>query len=156
MFNITTVCQHDNPIVIRKGYPSNRDFFRNLKVQKLYPTLVDIMVNYKEKYYIDYKYYSDAGRKFKLIYDPINNDIIKSSDKDIPYETLDDLIKSINLDDKVILSTHPHRWTDSVIKYIAKEKIFQLVKWSAKLLIKILFFKNIISKYYYLAKKYKN
>ena len=150
-FEITTVCQHGNPIVERVGYTSNRDFFRNNRVQKLYPTIADIMVNYKEKYNIDYAYYSDAGRKFKLIFDPINNDIVNSDDKNIPYEDLTVLLSM--LDDKAIISTHPHRWANSEISYVVKDKIFKVIKMTAKLLIKLPLFKKIMSRYYYLAKK---
>lgn len=34
-FEIVTLCQHGNPVVERKGYHSNRDFFRNEKVRCL-------------------------------------------------------------------------------------------------------------------------
>ena len=152
-FCVTTVCQHGNPIIERKGYTSNRDFFRNDKVQKLYPNISDIMVNYKEKHNIDYEYYSDAGRKFKLIYDPINNDRIKSDDKNISYETLDEIIKNLDSMSKIIISTHPHRWTNSVARYILKDRLFKIIKGCAKLLIHIPICKKIMSKYYYLAKK---
>ena len=152
-FQITTVCQHGNPIIERKGYTSNRDFFRNNKVQKLYSNISDIMVNYKEKYNIDYDYYSDAGRKFKLIYDPINNDRIKSDDKNISYETLDAIIENLMYTSRVIISTHPHRWSESAVKYILKDKLFKIIKGCAKLLMHIPICKKIMSKYYYLAKK---
>ena len=150
-FTVKTVCQHGNPIIERVGYSSNRDFFRNVDVQNLYPDIVDVMVNYKEKYKIDYIYYSDAGRKFNLIYDPINNDVINSDDKNIPFENLEILIDK--LDDKSIISIHPHRWTKSTFSYILKEKSFKIIKGIAKSLIKIPLFKKIMSRYYYLAKK---
>ena len=150
-FHIVTVCQHGNPIVERVGYTSNRDFFRNNKVQKRYPQIADIMVDYKDKYCVNYAYYSDAGRKFNLIFDPINNDVINSDDKNIPYKDLIELMAS--LERKSIISTHPHRWTDSEVAYIIKEKTFKLIKGAAKLLIKVPLFKKIMSRYYYLAKK---
>lgn len=150
-FPIITVCQHGNPVVERVGYTSNRDFFRSSRVQALYPHIADIMVDYKEKYNTDYTYFSDAGRKFKLIFDPINNDIINSDDKNIPYEDLDTLLKA--LPSKAIISTHPHRWTDSAVSYMVKEKAFKLIKGTAKLAMKVPGVKKIMSRYYYLAKK---
>lgn len=150
-FPIITVCQHGNPVVERVGYTSNRDFFRNSRVQALYPHVADIMVDYKEKYQTDYTYFSDAGRKFKLIFDPINNDIINSDDKNIPYEDLDALLKA--LPSKTIISTHPHRWTDCAVSYMVKEKAFMLIKCTAKLAMKVPVVKKIMSRYYYLAKK---
>lgn len=150
-FHIVTVCQHGNPVVERVGYTSNRDFFRSQRVQALYPSIADIMVDYKEKFDTDYSYFSDAGRKFKLIYDPINNDIVNSDEKNIPYEDLDALLEA--LPSKAIISTHPHRWTDSAASYIVKEKAFKIIKVVAKLAMKLPGIKKIMSRYYYLAKK---
>ena len=82
-FDVRTLCQHGNPVVERVGYHSNRDFFRSLKVQEKYPMLSDIMVDFKEKAKTEYLYFSDAGRAFNLIHDPINNDVVKSDDKNI-------------------------------------------------------------------------
>lgn len=150
-FPVVTVCQHGNPVVERVGYTSNRDFFRSGKVQSLYPQMADIMVDFKEKYHTDYAYFSDAGRKFKMIFDPITNDIINSDDKNIPYESLDDLLAV--LPPKAIISTHLHRWTESAAAYLVKEKMFKTIKAAAKLAMKVPLLKRIMSKYFYLAKK---
>ena len=150
-FPIITVCQHGNPVVERVGYTSNRDFFRSAQVQAIYPGIADIMVDYKKKYQTDYSYFSDAGRKFKLIFDPINNDIVNSDDKNVPYEDLNALLAA--LPQKAIISTHPHRWTDSAASYMVKEKAFKIIKGAAKLAMKIPGVKKIMSRYYYLAKK---
>lgn len=150
-FPIQTVCQHGNPIVERVGYTSNRDFFRSPRVQQRYPEIADIMVDYKDKHHTDYSYYSDAGRKFQLIWDPINNDRINSDDKNIPYEDLDVLLSA--LDSRAIVSTHPHRWTSSAAAYLVKEKAFKLIKATAKTLAKIPVLKKLMSRYYYLAKR---
>ena len=155
-FHISTLCQHGNPIVERNGYASNRDFFRNEKVQKLFPNLTDIMVDFKHKAHqtTDYLYFSDAGRQFKLIYDPINNDLVPSDDKNIPFKTLDELWDYVTEQNgNAIISIHPHRWTASKGKYIIKTAAFKAVRTIAKLLIKIPFMKKLMSKYYYLAKK---
>ena len=135
----------------RIGYTSNRDFFRSSQVQALYPNIADIMVDYMDKYHIDYSYFSDAGRKFKYIFDPINNDLVNSDDKNIPYEDLNDLMEA--LPSKAIISTHPHRWTDSAASYIVKDKAFKIIKGTAKLAMKVPGVKKIMSRYYYLAKK---
>ena len=150
-FHLKTVCQHGNPIVERVGYTSNRDFFRNSRVQAVYPNIADIMVDYKEKFHTDYTYYSDAGRKFNLIFDPINNDIVKSDDKNTSYEDLNALL--IALADKAIISTHPHRWTASEFSYIVSQKAFEITKVTAKQMMKVPVFKKIMSRYYYLAKR---
>lgn len=152
-FPIITVCQHGNPVVERVGYTSNRDFFRSDKVEKLYPDIVDLMVNYKLKYHTDYIYYSDAGRRFSTIFDPINNDRVNSDDKNIKYEDLKEVFEAIQKDDNVILSTHPHRWCKSAIEYTIKNGIFRIVKSTAKALLHIPGMKKLMGKYYYLAKK---
>ena len=111
------------------------------------------MVNFKEKIPTDYLYFSDAGRMFKLIYDPINNDIVNTDDKNIPYKNLDYLSEALEKIKGNIISIHPHRWTESVVVYITKTFIFKVLKFVAKILIKIPLFNKIMSKYYFLAKK---
>lgn len=152
-FEVVTVCQHGNPVVERVGYNSNRDFFRNGEVCNLYPGIFDIMVNY-HLHTPKYKYYSDAGRKFKYIFDPVNNDIKNSDDKNISYKNLDELFKVLmNSDMNFIISTHPHRWMASKIKYVFKDVTFRVIKFIAKILMRVPVFKKIMSRYYYLAKK---
>lgn len=152
-FRIVTVCQHGNPVVERVGYTSNRDFFRNAAVQERYPEIADIMVDFKEKFETDYTYYSDAGRKFKMIYDPINNDRVDSEDKNIEYENLDELFEVIKNGNNAIVSTHPHRWCKSAVEYTVKNGVFKVVKGTAKVLLHIPFMKKIMGRFYYLAKK---
>lgn len=152
-FNIKTVCQHGNPVIDRIGYTSNRDFFRSRKVQELYPEISDIMVDYKIKYSTNYTYFSDAGRKFNIIFDPINNDLIPSDDKNIKCDDLDDVFKAIKEAENVIISTHPHRWTSSSVEYVLKNFIFKLIKNTAKLMLHIPGMKKIMGRFYYLAKK---
>ncbi len=150
-FPLVTVCQHGNPIVERVGYTSNRDFFRSWRVRELYPSMADIMVNYKEQYCVEYTYFSDAGRQFKMIFDPLNNDVVSSDEKNVPYEDLRALLAA--LPKHAIISTHPHRWTGSAVVYLVKEKIFMMIKAVAKLAARVPFLKKIMSRYYYLAKK---
>lgn len=152
-FELKTLCQHGNPIVERVGYTSNRDFFRCERVRELYPALSDIMVNFKEQRNTDYVYYSDAGRKFKMIYDPLFNDVINSDDKNVIYKDLDAVLASFDVGGRYIISTHPHRWTDSALIYTVKTGIFKIIKFVAKILVKIPFMKKFMSRYYYLAKK---
>lgn len=151
-FMLETLCQHGNPIVERVGYTSNRDFFRSQKVQVLYPDLCDIMVNFKAMRRTDYTYYSDAGRQFKMIYDPLTNDIVNSDDRNVVYPDLDSVLNSFD-GQNVIISTHPHRWTKSAALYRVKTAFFKMIKEIAKILVKIPFMKKFMSKYYYLAKK---
>lgn len=152
-FILETLCQHGNPVVTRCGYTSNRDFFRSGIVRERYPHLSDIMVNFKLMKQTEYVYFSDSGRKFKMIFDPINNDIIDSEDKNIVYQNLNELFKGMDFEGNNIISIHPHRWEKSSVKYIIKLTAFRTVKFVAKILIKFPLFKKIMSRYYYLAKK---
>lgn len=152
-FELKTLCQHGNPIVERVGYTSNRDFFRSKRVQELYPELSDIMVNFKQSYNTDYTYFSDAGRQFKMIYDPINNDIVNSDKKNVIYKDLNAVLNYLSSDQRYIISTHPHRWTNSAVLYMMKSGIFKIIKCIAKLFMKIPFMKRFMSRYYYIAKK---
>lgn len=151
-FHITTVCQHGNPVVERVDYHSNRDFFRSKDVQSLYPGISDIMVNYKETVPTDYLYFSDAGRRFQLIYDPINNDIVNSEHRNIGYDDLEE-VKAHIFRGSCVVSVHPHRWTARAIQNQVRTAFFKIIKCVAKQLIKIPVFKKIMSKYYHLAKK---
>lgn len=152
-FLLHTVCQHGNPVVERVGYTSNRDFFRSEIVRALYPDIADIMVNFKTAVPTEYMYFSDAGRKFKQIYDPINNDIVNSEDRNIPYEDLDEIRGALSSDVGNIISTHPHRWMASALAYRTRAAAFKGIRGTAKLLMKIPPAKKLMSKYFYLAKK---
>ncbi len=152
-FSVETVCQHGNPLVERVGYTSNRDFFRSERVQNRYPNISDIMVNYPSKHETDYLYFSDAGRCFKNIYDPLNNDVVNSSEKDIPYTNTKELLGALKSGGRYIISIHPHRWTRSALSYVGKTVMFRVVKSVAKVVYKIPVFKKIMNRYYYLAKK---
>lgn len=152
-FRIVTVCQHGNPVVERVGYTSNRDFFRSSEVQSLFPQIKDIMVNFASGVPTEYQYFSDAGRKFKLIYDPINNDRVPSDDKNIAYDDLNDVLAALRDDRGNIISTHPHRWAKSAMAYQAKAFAFKAIKGTAKQLVRIPMLKKLMSRYYYLAKK---
>lgn len=152
-FPCATVCQHGNPVAERIGYHSNRDFFRNSRAQELYPELADIMVDFKAKTETEYRYFSDAGRKFHLIFDPINNDIEHSDDQNTPCEDLDGVLALIPAGESAIVSVHPHRWTSSAAAYRGKALLFRVIRTTARVLVKIPVLKKILARYYYLARK---
>lgn len=152
-FTIDTVCQHGNPVVERLGYTSNRDFFRSEKVRKMYSGITDVMVNLKSDVPTDFIYYSDAGRVFKMIYDPLNNDIENSDDKNIAYQNLNELMRVLDFNKGIIISTHPHRWCGSATGYLVRTFVFKVVRSIAKMVMRIPLAKRIMSRYYYLAKK---
>lgn len=153
-FPVVTVCQHGNPVVERIGYSSNRDFFRSEKVQAQYPYIADIMVNFPERHQTKYRYFSDAGRVFKWISDPINNDIKPSAEQDIPYQSINALLEGLSREAGNIVSIHPHRWSSSAVKYVVQATVFKTVKGVAKGLLKIPGMEKVLGRFYYLAKKF--
>ena len=151
-FSIETVCQHGNPVMNRVGYSSNRDFFRNKSISEQYSNIADIVVNFKEKTGAKYTYISDAGYSWKLISNPENNDIDNTA-PDIPLKGFDGIMELIKNGNSIILSTHPHRWKKSSVAIYFKIIFFRVVKAIVKFISKIPFLKNILSRFYFLAKK---
>jgi len=151
-FYVDTVCQHGNPLIERIGYSSNRDFFRSKEVQTIYPQIEDIMVNFKNTVGLDYLYFSDAGRKMQLIFDPLTNDICKSDEKNHTIEDFDKLQDYIARNN-CIVSIHPHRWETNLFIFYIKKVCFNIVRKIAKLLYNFTLFKKLANRFYYLAKK---
>jgi hypothetical protein len=150
-FKVATVCPHGNPVMIRDGWNSNKDFFRNKEVQSLFPDILDMVVQLPIKLYYNYTYISDAGYGFKQISNISNNDI--KNDGDIDIKDSKELLDIISSNSNVILSTHPHRWEKNALKFILNIYIFKVLRVVARTVSKIPILKNIISRYYYLAKK---
>ena len=82
-FDVQTVCPHGNPVMIRDGWSSNKDFFRKQKVQNLFPKILDIVVQLPTMLQYSYTYISDAGYSWKEIVNIKNNDILNEGDIDI-------------------------------------------------------------------------
>ncbi|HQO10749.1 MAG TPA: hypothetical protein PLK90_11450 [Clostridiales bacterium] len=151
-FTVSTVCQHGNPVIERKGYTSNRDLFRDGVTAERFRGISEIMVNFRNRINADYKYISDAGYGWKIIFDPENNDVVPSSDKDVPLDSFDDVLKAAG-DNSVIISTHPHRWHENAVKAFVKDTTFRIIRTSAKTAIKIPGMKRLMGRFYYIAKK---
>ncbi len=148
-FSIKTVCPHGNPIKIRNGWTSNKDFFRERKVNELFPDMLDIVVHLPNILKKNYLYISDAGYVFKKIANIHNND--KSNLGDTVLEQ--NMIATLDPQACVILSTHPHRWESNKFQFIMKTMRFKLLRAIARRLSAIGAIKKIMSKYYYVAKK---
>lgn len=150
-FDIKTVCPHGNPIKIRNGWSSNKDFFRNAQITSHFPTVLDIVVHLPTRLHDSYIYISDAGYGWKKIVNVQDND--KTNHGDIPLKSHADLLNAIKAEKRLIISTHPHRWEKSKLIFFLKTLFFKAVRYTAKALSSIGFFKRIMSKYYYLAKR---
>jgi len=150
-FEVKSVCPHGNPVMIRNGWNSNKDFFRNKNVKDKFNEILDVVVDLPNKLDYDYIYISDAGYGFKEIVNISDNDIKNAGDINIKdHKTL---LKLISTKDNVIISTHPHRWEKSSFVFIINVYLFKVLRVTARTISKIPILKNIISKYYYLAKR---
>ena len=150
-FNVDTVCPHGNPILDRKGWSSNKDFFRNDVVSSNFPEILDIVVHLPERLGVRYCYVSDASYKFKKIANIHDNDIRNLGDDIIP-DIHNFLIKN-KKNDSMIISTHPHRWESNAIKFLFRRSLFIILRFVARQLNHFIFFRRIMSRYYYFSKK---
>ncbi|MBP2657828.1 MAG: hypothetical protein H6Q69_860 [Firmicutes bacterium] len=152
-FSVKTVCQHGNPVIERVGYSSNRDFFRDVSIAKRYEHMTEMMVNFKSRLGKSYHYISDSGYGWKIIFDPENNDVVKSNDKDTQLENLGDVIKLLKSGNSVIVSTHPHRWHSNIVVAQIINILFKAIRIITIFLLKIPFMTKFMGRFYYLAKK---
>ena len=150
-FQINSVCPHGNPLIIRDGWSSNKDFFRNSEVVSLFPNMFDVVIQASDVIKSKFLYISDAGYSWKLIGNVDSNDV--SNAGDIEIATYREFVALIDSCDNVIVSSHPHRWCKSNASAIFQLSKFKLVRFMAKRLSKISFLKKFMSKFYYLAKK---
>jgi hypothetical protein len=151
-FAITSVCPHGNPMMNRDGWSSNKDFFRDAVVSKRFSKVFDLVVQGKEKIGRDYSYVSDAGYGFKIISDIEDND--KGPSEDVPLGSIDEVLKLICQHDAVVISTHPHRWSSNAFLAVFVKARFILIRKVAIFASKSTLFKRLISKFYFMAKKF--
>ncbi|MCF7906873.1 hypothetical protein K9K85_01155 [Patescibacteria group bacterium] len=149
-FAIKTICPHGNPVLKRKNWSSNKDFFKNKKIQKKFKKIKDIVINIYDK--DNYIYISDTGYKWQIVKDIKNDDKKKIKNQNIKLnkKTFLDLIKK---NKSLIISTHPHRWNKCYLKTKIKILIFKILKKTTNFFAKNKFIKKILSNFYYLAKK---
>ena len=150
-FKIQTICPHGNPLMIRKGWNSNKDFFRNESISKEFNEILDIVVSLPNLIVSDYEYISDAGFKFQIIANIKDNDISNSGD--IPIKSLEDFVSILKSNNKLIFSTHPHRWRSSALIGAINKLKFKFIRSFALLVSKNKKIKKFLSNFYYLAKK---
>jgi tetratricopeptide (TPR) repeat protein len=150
-FEVLTVCPHGNPVMIRNGWNSNKDFFRDMKVVELFSNILDIVIELPKKLDYKYMYISDTGYGWKQIVNIKDNDI--QNNGDVSIKDYKKLLEIINTQESVILSTHPHRWEKSIFKYMFNVYLFKILRFLARTISSVPILKKIISKYYYLAKK---
>jgi len=149
-FEIRTICPHGNPLINRDGWSSNKDFFRDKDIANRFSNILDIVIELPKR--VDsYLYISDTGYGWKEIVNISDNDIKNGGDIDLgDYKSF---LNRVKQDKRVIISTHPHRWEKSYYKALFNLYRFKTLRFVARKLSSIPFFKKIMSKFYFLAKK---
>jgi hypothetical protein len=149
---VKTVCPHGNPVKTRQGWSSNKDFFRNKTINHKYSDIEDIVV-YPEKFINgELVYISDAGFGWKKVVDISNNDHSQSRDEDL--KNLGCVMRYTQDRSKtVIVSSHPHRWRKFRASYMIHKISFFVLRTVVKGLARVVLFKRVLSKFYFLAKK---
>lgn len=151
-FEVKTVCQHGNPA----SDFENRDFFRSDTVQSLFPEQADIMVDFMKKICRVYTYISDVGMSFKIVKDPVNSDKIKESEKYIVLGDLGNVVNEVmnHPKDSYIISSHPHRYNNSVLKATFRHVFFSTTRKVAKMMFKIPGVKKFMFKFISVSKHF--
>ena len=151
-FAVKSVCPHGNPVMIRHGWHSNKDFFRDPSIAQRYPDILDMVIALPTRLKESYRYISDAGYGFKQIVNIAENDRTQAQ-RDIPITDYEALLTHLMTPSPLILSTHPHRWERSAVRFVLRVYLFKVLRFTARLLSKIPLLKHLLSRYYYLAKK---
>jgi hypothetical protein len=135
-FTIKTTCPHGNPLKKRVGYSSNKDFFLDNEIRKLFNHLVDV---------------TDA--KYAYFYRDAKTTKTDATEKLLPLDGTDDIIKMIQDGQSMIISIHTHRYFSFGYVASARISIYKITKFTAKALYKTRCGKYIINKFYFIAKK---
>lgn len=150
-FKIETLCPHGNPLMIRNGWNSNKDFFRSNTIASEFSNMLDIVVQLPSTLTSEYVYISDAGFQFKIIVNVEDNDI--NNGGDINITSLKEFESICIKNKKIIFSTHPHRWKTYEFSAITNKLKFKFIRSVALLVSKNKAIKKFLSKFYFLAKK---
>jgi hypothetical protein len=128
-FQVRTVCPHGNPTKIRRGWRSNKDFFRSADVRSEFPAICDIVVRFRDLLPAG-AYVSDAGFALRQILNIDGND--DSNDGAMnDGRTVDwsDLLGIIRSDAGLVLSVHPHRFESTEFSRAARKAVFNTAKY---------------------------
>lgn len=150
-FIIKTICPHGNPLKKRIGYSSNKDFFLDSEIRKLFDNIVDVYITFPDLVENDYLYITDA--QYSYFYRDAKTTKTDETEKLSPLNGTDDIVKMIQGGKSMIISTHPHRYFTYGFIAIIRTYLYKIAKCMAKKLYKTKCGKYLIDKFYFLAKK---
>ncbi len=149
--NIKSICPHGNPLKVREGWNSNKDFFKLESIRKQFIGLFDIVNDIRD--FDDAIYISDAGYKLNIIGDIRDNDKSSSKliDKKIEIENVREMLNDCKC---IVLSIHPHRMRSNIFFLEAKKNIFFLAKIIVLKAKNIETFDKVLSMFYRFSKRF--
>ncbi len=150
-FTIKTVCPHGNPLKKRVGYSSNKDFFLDVEIRKLFNEIVDVYITFPDMLDKDYRYITDAGYAYS--YRDAKSTKTDATEEFFPLNDKDEIIKMIQDGQSMIISTHPHRYSCFGCIISVRISLYKIAKFVAKMLYKVRWGKYLIDKFYFIAKK---
>lgn len=150
-FEIKTVCPHGNPLKKRVGYSSNKDFFLDIEIQKMFSDLVDVYITFPDMVDKDYCYITDAGYSYS--YRDAKSTKTDATEELLPLNNKDEIIKMIQEGKSMIISTHSHRYVRFGFMTWIRISLYKTAKLLAKTLYKVRWGKYLIDKFYFIAKK---
>jgi hypothetical protein len=123
---VDTVCMHGNPLT---SY-DNRNMWNETRSVEEYGLLGEA---YLSMDFVDVTYFSDTGRTWKDGRLKIKDNTIGDATKAVSADTTQDLISLLQRQaiPRVCLLSHPNRWADNSLEYIAeymKDKAVNAVK----------------------------
>jgi len=150
-FTIKTICPHGNPLKKRAGYSSNKDFFLDAEIRKLFSDIVDVYITFPDLLDKDYLYITDA--RYAYFYRYAKTTRTDATEKLFPLNGKSEIIKMIKDGQSMIISIHSHRYFRSGYFALIRIALYKTAKFAAKVLYKVGWGKYIIDKFYFLAKK---
>jgi hypothetical protein len=150
-FDVKTVCPHGNPLKKRTGYSSNKDFFLDPAIRKSFSDIVDIYVTFPDMLDRDYLYITDA--QYSYFYRDAKTTKTDATEKLIPLNSRQEIIKMIKDKYSMIISIHSHRFFCFGYIVLIRISLYKIAKFIVKIFCNLRWGKYIVNKFYYLAKK---
>lgn len=150
---IVTVCPHGNPTKVRRGWNSNKDFFRNAAVRRAFPDLLDIVMDFPRLFGRG-AYISDAGYRLRIIGEIAGNDrtndVAMQDGQQVAWTEIGPMTAR---HDGVVLSVHPHRFMDSRLKAAMQKGVFTVMKQTYLVLRRVPLVSGLVSRFYKLSRR---
>jgi len=150
-FPVKTTCPHGNPIKKRVGYSSNKDFFLDPEIRRLFSEVVDVYITFPEMFDKSYVYITDA--KYSYFYRDAKTTKTDATEELIPLDGTNEIFRMIKDGQSMIISTHSHRYFKYACFGVMRRFLYKTAKYTANMLSRVRWGKYLLDKFYFLAKK---